>query len=65
MTTSDARLVRDTLQTPAIADVGAAAATALAPVLAAARLRPGARVALTAGSRGLARIAEIPRGALT
>jgi hypothetical protein len=59
----DARLVRDTLETSVIADVTIAAREALAPVLARAGLRPGARVALTAGSRGIARIAEILRGA--
>jgi hypothetical protein len=63
MTTIDARLVRDTLDTPAIADVAAAAREALAPVLARAGLRPGARVAVTAGSRGVARIDLILRGA--
>ena len=63
MTTIGARLVRDTLEAPAIADVTAGACSALAPVLARARLRPGARVAITAGSRGIARIDEILRGA--
>src|ERR1700681_3825928 len=58
-----ARIVRDTLEIPAIADVRTAARDALAPVLAAARLRPGARVAITAGSRGVARIDAILRGA--
>src|SRR6202163_3266770 len=58
-----ARIVRDTLEIPAIADVRTAARDALAPVLAAARLRPGARVAITAGSRGIARIEAILRGA--
>ena len=58
-----ARLVHDMLRTPAIADVTAAARAALAPVLAQAGLRRGARVALTAGSRGVARIDEILRGA--
>ncbi len=58
-----ARLVHDTLDIPAIADVTTAARDALAPVLAAARLRPGARVAITAGSRGIARIDAILRGA--
>ena len=61
--TIDARLVRDTLDIPAIADVAAAARDALAPVLAGANLRPGARVAITAGSRGIARIGPILRGA--
>jgi hypothetical protein len=63
MTSFDARLVRDTLDTPAIADVTAGARAALAPVLARAGLRPGARVAITAGSRGVARIDAILRGA--
>jgi hypothetical protein len=63
MTTIEARLVRDTLDTPAIADVAAAAHAALAPVLARAGLRAGARVAVTAGSRGVARIDLILRGA--
>src|SRR5947209_432530 len=63
MTAIDARLVRDTLDTPAIADVAAAAHAALAPVLARARLRAGARVAVTAGSRGVARLDLILRGA--
>ena len=58
----DARVVRDTLDLPAIGDVTSAAAAALAPVLAGAALRPGARVAITAGSRGVARIGEILRG---
>jgi len=58
----EARLVRDTLETPAIADVAAAARDALAPVLRGAALRPGARVAITAGSRGIARVPEILRG---
>ena len=58
-----ARLVHDTLRTPAIADVTAASRAALAPVLAHASLRAGARVAITAGSRGVARIDEILHGA--
>jgi uncharacterized protein (DUF362 family) len=61
--TIPARLVRDTLAVPAIADVTAAARTTLARVLGGAGLRPGARVALTAGSRGIARIDAIVRGA--
>src|ERR1700736_6279035 len=60
----EARLVRDTLDVPAIAGAAAAARDALAPVLAGAQLRPGARVAITAGSRGIARIDEILRGAV-
>ncbi len=63
MSTIGARLVRDTLHAPAIAGVTVAARDALAPVLAAAALRPGARVAVTAGSRGIARIGPILRGA--
>jgi hypothetical protein len=63
MTTFDARLIRDTLDVPSIADVTAAARAALAPVLSRAGLKPGARVAVTAGSRGVARIDEILRGA--
>ena len=63
MNTLDARLVRDMLQSPAIGDVTAAARAALAPVLSRAGLQPGARVAVTAGSRGIARIDEILRGA--
>ena len=58
----EARLVRDTLKTPAIPDVAAAARRTLAPVLARAALRPGARVAITAGSRGIAQIGAILRG---
>ncbi|BDE06750.1 hypothetical protein WPS_20260 [Vulcanimicrobium alpinum] len=63
MNAIDARLVRDTLDIPAIADLTAAARDALAPVLAGAGLKPGARVAVTAGSRGIARIDAILRGA--
>ncbi len=63
MTTIDARLVRDTLDVPAIRDVAAATREALAPVLARAALRAGSRVAVTAGSRGVARIDAILRGA--
>jgi hypothetical protein len=63
LSTIDARLVRDTLDVPAIADVSARARDALAPVLASRGLRPGARVAVTAGSRGIARIDAILRGA--
>ena len=63
MTTIDARIVRDTLEAHGIDDVTGAACTALAPVLARARLRPGARVAITAGSRGVGRIGEILHGA--
>ena len=63
MNAIDARLVRDTLDVPAIADVAAGARGALAPVLARAALAPGARVAVTVGSRGIARIDAILRGA--
>jgi hypothetical protein len=63
MTAIDARIVRDTLEADAIDDVTGAACAALAPVLARARLRPGALVAITAGSRGIARIDAILRGA--
>jgi hypothetical protein len=63
MKTLDARLVRDMLYMPAIDDVTAAARAGLAPVLARAGLAAGARVAVTAGSRGIARIGEILRGA--
>ncbi len=63
MTTIDARLVRDTLEEPAIADVAGAAHAALVPVLARARLPHGARVAITAGSRGIERIDAVLRGA--
>lgn len=62
MTDLAARLVRDTLDVPALADVRATAREALAPVLADARLAPAARVAITAGSRGIARIDAILRG---
>ncbi len=58
----DARLVRDTLRPPQIGDVASAARAALAPVLRDVSLPPGARVAVTAGSRGIARISEILRG---
>ncbi|HEY0615367.1 MAG TPA: hypothetical protein VGC96_12025 [Candidatus Elarobacter sp.] len=63
MSAIPARLVSDTLTVPAIADVAAAARATLARVLAGARLAPGARVAITAGSRGVARIDAILRGA--
>ncbi len=62
MNAIDARLVRDIMVTPALDDVRAAAHDALAPVLAGAGLRPGARVAVTAGSRGISRIGQILRG---
>ena len=64
MTTIDARLVRDTLDVPG--DRGRRRrerGRALAPALAqSAGLRPGSRVAVTAGSRGIARIDAILRG---
>ena len=63
MTAIAARLVRDRLDVAAIGDVAGGARGALAPVLARAGLRPGARVAVTAGSRGVARIDAILRGA--
>lgn len=59
----EARLVRDGLNVPAIDDVAGAAREALAPVLARAKLRAGARVAITAGSRGISRVGEVLRGA--
>ena len=55
------RLVRDTLRVAPIEDIEASTRATLAPVLSAARLRPGARVAVTAGSRGIARIPQILR----
>jgi hypothetical protein len=62
MMSIDARLVRDMLQTPAIDNVTAAARVTLDAVISQAGLKPGARVAVTAGSRGIARISEILRG---
>ncbi len=47
-----------------VADVAAAAASATAEVLAAAGLRPGASVAITAGSRGIAEIGVITRAVI-
>ncbi len=48
---------------PAIEDAEGAVRAALAPVLAASPLPAGARVAVTCGSRGIDRIAEVTRGA--
>ena len=56
-----ARMVRDTLVAPAIADPQHAAHDALAHVLRG-RIAPGARVAITAGSRGVANIPKLLRG---
>ena len=53
--------VRQLFQGPAVADVPAAVAATLAPLNLKARLRPGAAVAVTAGSRGIANIAPITR----
>ncbi len=53
--------VRQRFQGPAVADVPAAVAAALAPLDLTGRLRPGAAVAVTAGSRGIAYIAAITR----
>ena len=58
MTTFDARLVRDTLDVPAIEDVTAAARAALAPVLAGAgceRARASPSPPAAAGSRASTR----------
>ena len=52
-------LVRQRLDGAEIADVRAAVETALEPVIA--DVRPGTRVCLTAGSRGIDRIAEVLR----
>ena len=62
--TIEGRLVRDTLRVAPIDDIEAATRATLAPVLSAARLRAGARVAVTAGSRGIARIPQILRAIL-
>lgn len=59
--TIEGRLVRDTLRVDDIDDIGATVRSALEPVLQGAGLRSGARVAVTAGSRGVARIPEILR----
>jgi hypothetical protein len=60
----DARIVRDTLVAPALADPERAAHDALAGVLRG-RIGRGARVAITAGSRGIASIAALLRGLAT
>lgn len=57
----EARVVRDTLVAPAIGDPQHAAHHALAHVLRG-KLSRGARVAITAGSRGIANIPSILRG---
>ncbi|GAC1535369.1 MAG: lactate racemase domain-containing protein [Candidatus Velthaea sp.] len=57
----EARIVRDTLVAPAIGDPQYAAHEALAHVLRG-RIKRGARVAITAGSRGIANIPAILRG---
>jgi hypothetical protein len=57
----EARIVRDTLVAPAIADPQHAAHDTLAHALRG-RIAPGARVAITAGSRGIANVAAILRG---
>jgi hypothetical protein len=57
----EARIVRDTLVAPVIADPQHAAHDALLHVLRG-RIAPGARVAITAGSRGIANIARILHG---
>lgn len=57
----EARIVRDTLIAPAVADPQHAAHDALAHVLRG-RISPGARVAITAGSRGISNVPAILRG---
>jgi len=57
----EARIVRDTLVAPAIADPQHAAHDALAHVLRG-RIARGARVAITAGSRGVSNIPQLLRG---
>ena len=57
----EARVVRDTLVAPAIADPQHAAHDALAHVLRG-RIARGARVAITAGSRGIANVPKLLRG---
>jgi hypothetical protein len=56
--------VRQRFPGPAVADVPAAVAAALAPLNLPSLLRPGASVAVTAGSRGIANIAAITRAVL-
>ncbi|HEY7677210.1 MAG TPA: [Fe-S]-binding protein, partial [Candidatus Methylomirabilis sp.] len=53
--------VRQRFPGPTVADAPAAVADALAPINLRAHLRPGATVAVTAGSRGIANIAAIIR----
>jgi hypothetical protein len=55
--------VRQQLPRPRVTDVPAAVETALAALNFSARVRPGHRVAITAGSRGIANIAVILRAA--
>ncbi|MGD0472561.1 MAG: lactate racemase domain-containing protein [Candidatus Velthaea sp.] len=57
----EARIVRDTLVAPAIADPQHAAHDALAHALRG-RIERGARVAITAGSRGIANLPQLLRG---
>ncbi len=57
----EAQIVRDMLVAPALADPRLAAHAALAPVIDG-RIARGARVAITAGSRGIANIALLLRG---
>lgn len=57
----DAALIRDTLVAPALGDPQHAAHDALARTLRG-RITPGARVAITAGSRGISNIPVILRG---
>ncbi len=53
--------IRQHFDAPVLEDVDGAVAQAFAQVRAADRLRPGARVAVGVGSRGIAQIAEITR----
>ncbi len=53
--------VRQRFPGPAVGDVAAAVAAALAPLDLGGRIRPGAAVAVTGGSRGIANIAAITR----
>lgn len=57
----DAGIIRDTLVAPAIGDPQHAAHDALAKVLRG-KLTPGARVAITAGSRGISNVPRILHG---
>lgn len=56
--------VRQRFAGPALGDVKAAVAAALAPLNLGARIRPGATMAITAGSRGIANVAPITRAVL-